>query len=360
MTKYADQIRHVRDYIQLPLLYDHWYVAGLTEEFDRKPKAKTLLERSIVFYRTEAGELVALQNRCLHRSFPLAEGFLEGDELVCGYHGVRYDASGQVLRVPCQSRFQNRSLKKYEVRENGPFVFIWMGDGEPDESRYPDLPFLSDTDNYRTFLDATDMQGSYLFMQENLNDLTHFAYLHRNSFNVDDRFFTLESTLTETDLGPHLNRIDDDVERIMRTLPPPAQPLAEGKKLERHDGGRSLSPGVFQGYAPTLIDPDSDDPIVLEQHIMHYVTPETKSSCHYFWSITLNYELDNDMLFELQREFIKNGFEEDRWAVGHMQKVLDEDTTEGDEMVIQSDQAGMLFRRRLLEWVIEEHGEEAP
>jgi len=56
---YQEQIRSVKDYIRLPLCYDHWYVAGLKEEFDQKPTAKTLLERSIVFYRTEAGELVA-------------------------------------------------------------------------------------------------------------------------------------------------------------------------------------------------------------------------------------------------------------------------------------------------------------
>ena len=62
---YQEKIRSVKDYIRLPLCYNHWFVAGLKEEFDQKPPAKTLLERSIVFYRTEAGELVAMQNRCL-------------------------------------------------------------------------------------------------------------------------------------------------------------------------------------------------------------------------------------------------------------------------------------------------------
>ena len=80
---YREQIRSVKDYINMPLLYNHWYVAGFGEEFGRRPKAKTLLNRSIVFYRTEAGELTAFQNRCLHRSFPLAEASVEGDDLVC-------------------------------------------------------------------------------------------------------------------------------------------------------------------------------------------------------------------------------------------------------------------------------------
>lgn len=56
---YADQIKSVKDFVQLPFVYNHWYIAGFKDEFTREPKAKTLLERSIVFYRTEAGELLA-------------------------------------------------------------------------------------------------------------------------------------------------------------------------------------------------------------------------------------------------------------------------------------------------------------
>ena len=72
---YREQIRSVKDYINMPLLYNHWYVAGFGEEFGRKPKAKTLLERSIVFYRTEAGELTAFSAafQMLEEEWPAAD-----------------------------------------------------------------------------------------------------------------------------------------------------------------------------------------------------------------------------------------------------------------------------------------------
>ena len=124
---YKEQIKTVKDYVQLPFVYDHWYVAGFKSEFDRNPKAKTLLERSVVFYRSQAGELLAFQNRCLHRSFPLSESKLDGDELVCGYHGIRYDTQGAITRIPCQAQIAERKLRKYPVKEYGDFVFIWMG-----------------------------------------------------------------------------------------------------------------------------------------------------------------------------------------------------------------------------------------
>lgn len=182
--EYEEQIRNVKDYIRLPLVHDHWYVAGLVEEFGEQPAAKTLLGCSIVFYRTEAGDLVAMQNRCLHRSFPLSKGRREGDNLVCRYHGIRYAPDGSVAKVPCQDRVPDRKLHVYPVKEVGPFAFIWMGDpDQPDWDRFPDLPFLEDP-ACRTIHEAVHFEGSYLLMHENLLDLTHFAYLHRDSFGI--------------------------------------------------------------------------------------------------------------------------------------------------------------------------------
>ncbi|MEL7186866.1 MAG: Rieske 2Fe-2S domain-containing protein, partial [Pseudomonadota bacterium] len=147
---FSSSIKSVKDYIRLPLVYEHWYVAGLVSDFGEDPQAKTLLERSIVFYRTESGELTAFQNRCLHRSFPLSKGFVEGENLVCRYHGIRYAPDGTIAKIPCQQQASNRRLHKYPLREVGPFVFIWMGDpDQPDESRFPNLPFLDDPE-YRT------------------------------------------------------------------------------------------------------------------------------------------------------------------------------------------------------------------
>jgi len=50
--------------INTPLLYDYWYVAGLSSEFSGELRARTILNRSLVLYRDEAGHPVALQNRC--------------------------------------------------------------------------------------------------------------------------------------------------------------------------------------------------------------------------------------------------------------------------------------------------------
>jgi phenylpropionate dioxygenase-like ring-hydroxylating dioxygenase large terminal subunit len=100
-----------RAFVRLPLLRRHWYVAGLREEFGQDPLAKILLERSIVFYRKVDGALVALQNRCAHRAFPLSEGTRVGDHLRCGYHGLEYDERGDIVDAPSQATCPRGSVR---------------------------------------------------------------------------------------------------------------------------------------------------------------------------------------------------------------------------------------------------------
>uniref|UniRef100_UPI003C7BDCA0 Rieske 2Fe-2S domain-containing protein n=1 Tax=Pseudomonas veronii TaxID=76761 RepID=UPI003C7BDCA0 len=87
---------------ETPLIYNEWYVAAFEHEIDRHLLARRLLDRRSVMYRTLEGEPVALEDRCAHRSFPLSKSRLEGNDIICGYHGFRYDEAGYLKEVPSQ------------------------------------------------------------------------------------------------------------------------------------------------------------------------------------------------------------------------------------------------------------------
>src|SRR5665213_2978973 len=73
-------------------LRNSWYVAGWNHELiDGKNLARTILERPIVLYRGESGKIVALDDRCGHRAAPLSMGRIEGDDIRCMYHGMKFD-----------------------------------------------------------------------------------------------------------------------------------------------------------------------------------------------------------------------------------------------------------------------------
>src|SRR2546426_3807511 len=109
-------------------VHNAWYVIAESSEVGRTPLARTALGRSIVLYRTQSGAVVALQNRCCHRSFPLAHGRVDGDTLVCGYHGLRYDPTGRCVEIPMQKTVPSAvKVRAYTTIERGPFIWIWMG-----------------------------------------------------------------------------------------------------------------------------------------------------------------------------------------------------------------------------------------
>ena len=78
---------------------DCWYVAATSEELARGLLARTLLDRNVVLYRSASGAPVALEDRCAHRGYPLSQGRLDGDRLVCGYPGFTYDTPGRCRAV---------------------------------------------------------------------------------------------------------------------------------------------------------------------------------------------------------------------------------------------------------------------
>jgi nitrite reductase (NADH) small subunit len=61
------------------------------------------------------GAISAMDNVCLHRGGPLGQGVIEGDKLVCPWHGWQYDPkTGQAVHNP------NASVAVYPIKvENG-------------------------------------------------------------------------------------------------------------------------------------------------------------------------------------------------------------------------------------------------
>ena len=115
-----------------PLARDQWYVAAYGTEVSRTFLARTILGEPIVFYRTaQDGRVVALADRCVHRRYPLSESRLDGDTIVCGYHGFTYDTSGTCVFVPGQQRIPRTArVASYPVAEVDSFVWVWIGDPE--------------------------------------------------------------------------------------------------------------------------------------------------------------------------------------------------------------------------------------
>ena len=102
-----------------------WYVAATCDEITESPLGRRLLGEDVVLWRGASGRVTAFENRCAHRAFPLSHSRVDGDRLVCGYHGCTYDTDGKCVFTPSQPQVPTgMSVRVFPVLEEPPFVWI--------------------------------------------------------------------------------------------------------------------------------------------------------------------------------------------------------------------------------------------
>jgi nitrite reductase/ring-hydroxylating ferredoxin subunit len=92
-----------------------WVTVGAVEgrqELD----AVIIRGREIALAHLDDGSWAAFDNSCTHEDCPLAEGDLEGDQIICHCHSSAFDVrTGEVLEGPA-----DEPIEVYAVRiENG-------------------------------------------------------------------------------------------------------------------------------------------------------------------------------------------------------------------------------------------------
>lgn len=128
------------------ILSQFWYPVAWSRDLGRSPLAAVLLDQRLVIWRTAAGISIA-NDLCLHRGVPLSLGQVQGDQLICKYHGFHYNGAGQCTLIPAnpQAKIPARlCLKTYPVREA--FGLIWTclaGAIAPPRSLPPPAPVPS-------------------------------------------------------------------------------------------------------------------------------------------------------------------------------------------------------------------------
>ena len=327
-------------------LRNHWYVAASLPEIDRKPFRRVIMNEPVVFYRTEDGAPIALEDRCPHRRLPLSMGrLIEGDVLQCHYHGLRFDSTGACVRVPGQDMIPPTArVKSYPVVERYKWLWIWMGDPAlADPANITDFHWLDDPD-WGAKTDYLHAQCNWQLVCDNLLDLTHLAFVH-------------ETTIGNMALVEHaavrVNRTPGGVQVTRWIIDQPAPPtfVKVGKFTGNVDRWQIIDyqpPGFLRldvGATPTGTGaPDGKRVNGIQMRNLNAITPETETTTHYFWGQAHDFEPRNAETTERVFQQIKTAFLEDV-SVFTMQQVnidLDPDAPTVD---INADSGGIQARR---------------
>ena len=113
----------------MSFLRNVWYMAAWADEVGDGLFSRRVAGRPVLLYRTEEGSLVALEDRCPHRFAPLSRGRRDGDRVVCGYHGLTYDASGQCVHNSLAGGIpKGARVPSFPVVERDTIAWVWLGD----------------------------------------------------------------------------------------------------------------------------------------------------------------------------------------------------------------------------------------
>ncbi|RQR51644.1 aromatic ring-hydroxylating dioxygenase subunit alpha [Burkholderia sp. Bp9140] len=327
-----------------PFVFDEWYVAARSSEIGRALLPRTLLGKQVVLYRTREGQVVALDDRCVHRSYPLSAGTLEDDTVICGYHGFRYDANGDLVEVPSQERCpRGLGVHRYPVREIGPLVWIYMDPASEPRTEPPSEASL-DRSGWALSDGYLRLRGNYVSLHENLLDLTHLTYVHAKSFGTPD----YAKAAFETSVEEGRYAVKRHV--VPTTLPPVwAEPTGiSSSTAARIATSTFVSPGLHEvqvTFYESALPAAERTPFTIKT--LHLPTPESQESTHYFIVHCRDFELDDEAMTQLMHERLFVAFREDVQALELLEDTLRKADNPFFEISVASDRASVEMRKYL-------------
>jgi vanillate O-demethylase monooxygenase subunit len=327
-------------------LRNYWYVAASTQEIGRKPLGRVILGEPVVMFRTEGGTAVALEDRCPHRRLPLSMGKLVGDDVLqCHYHGLRFDRTGQCVRVPGQDMIPRTArVKSYPVVERYKWLWIWMGDPAlADPATITDYHWLDDP-NWGARPDYLYAQCNWQLVNDNLLDLTHLAFVHETTIG---NMALVEHAAVKVERTPAGVRV---TRWIIDKPAPPAFVKIGGftGNVDRWQIIDYTPPSFIRldvGATPTGTGaPEGKRVGGISMRNLNAMTPETETTTHYFWAQAHDFEPHNPEMTEKIFQQIKTAFLQDVEVFTAQQKNIDLDP-DAPQIDINADSGGIQARR---------------
>jgi vanillate O-demethylase monooxygenase subunit len=275
----------------LQLLENLWYCAALKDEVSAKPMRRVICGMPMVFYQTEAGEPVALEDRCSHRHAPLSLGNMIDDEIHCLYHGYVFDRTGSCTHIPHQKGASaNAAIRSFPIVERWGLLWVWWGDAaESDRALIPDLSWTEAPDKRPIYI-YFYVNANHQLVADNLLDVSHADYLHSSTFGSNSGkkggaqpdSMTMETTTSDGKVNSYRK-----LENV--TVGPLARKWGGfTKELDRVNTQMWEPPNIIHVQLELMND---------ENHIClnhdHIMTPETDKTTHYFMDATRDFGVEN-------------------------------------------------------------------
>lgn len=339
-----------------------WYVAAWCHEVAvHQMVAIPIINKPVLIYRKADGTLTAMADQCCHRHMPLSKGRLEGDDIRCMYHGLKFNAAGRCIEVPTM-RLTGEEVPEqfvvpvYPVVEKHDWIWVWLGD--PDLADTALVPPTTGPDDPDWFMHKghLDYDANYLLINDNLSDLGHIAYTHQNSFagGKSDAYFN----------QPRVQKLDRGVRITRWNTNAPKRGYQKGA-AEVYDqfmtydfivpGVLMMYTGMYDAGTAERVDfgqPGQDITPDTASFTSQAVTPMTDGSSRYFfsWGPRMVEHRENPQIVEGMWTLAQKAFMEDKLTIEAQQQNINLQTGAG--MVSITDDRGPTMFRKVVDSLI--------
>ncbi|NQZ97254.1 MAG: Rieske 2Fe-2S domain-containing protein [Myxococcales bacterium] len=135
--------------------------------------------RDLVLFRTTAGEATLFDAHCPHLGAHLGHGgTVEGENLVCPFHGWSFGRDGACTGMPYGKRIPaTATARAWSVREQSGVILAWhdLEGGDPDW----EMPLFDDEELTEPMAMRRTIHGHPQEVMENSADFGHFRFIHQ-------------------------------------------------------------------------------------------------------------------------------------------------------------------------------------
>lgn len=315
-----------------PLLRKFWYCVARSGDVQGKPFGTRLLGQAVALWRDAQGQVRAVQDRCPHRTAKLSLGQVQNGDLVCPYHGWTFNGDGHCIRVPqvVDDRPTPFGVNAYRCTER--YGYIWVALEEP-LFDIPEIPELA-TEGWRQVHEFHEVwHTSALRIIENAFDPAHISFVHRNTFGTDDPHIEPFSLHETPDGFVFLNDI-----RVMN-----AEHMKAALSMDEDETRRATR---NQFHLPFSRVGHIHYPTGLVNILCSFLTPIDDEHTRFTQWVVRN-DREEDVPAATVRAFDREVTQEDREVLESTDPDVPLDRSEGVELHMAADRAGLTMRRML-------------
>jgi phenylpropionate dioxygenase-like ring-hydroxylating dioxygenase large terminal subunit len=331
-----------------------WYVAAWSHELADKPLGTEVIGEPIVLWRRADGTAVALEDRCPHRHAPLSLGRIEGADLRCMYHGLRFGSDGVCLEVPGNAKIPPRlTARAFPVVERWGWVWVWPGDpAQADPARVPAC-FDLDQPQWAVRRGMVEYAADYELVNDNLCDLSHLDFVHENTLG------RASGSKWATEL-PRIESLDDGL-RFERWFVDHALNPGRPERVDTWSTYRYLLPGLFlletYAFPPGTAEASGmgkpDAKPIFQRIDQQSVTPLGPGRTRYLWAFAVERAAATPAFVDGVQRVVRTSFDEDHRMIEAQQRIWNL-TPERPKSFLPQDQGPAMFRRMIAQRLAEE------